>query len=67
MKKNLKEFKDDKMGFLYLDTPYLDSNKAGYNACSGASHYKNLKMIDNNQMYVDFCYNLENGQCKFLV
>jgi hypothetical protein len=55
------------MGFLYLDTPYFDSNKAGYNACSGASHYKNLKMIDNNQMYVDFCYNLENGQCKFLV
>ena len=55
------------MVFLYLDTPYLDSYKAGYNAYSGASHYKNLKKIVNNQMYVDFCYNLEKGKCKFLV
>ena len=52
--------------FLYLDPPYMDSYNAGYNSFQGTTHDKDLKIIDNTQMYVDLLDILENGKCKVL-
>ena len=60
------EYKDNDKAFLYLDPPYMDSYNAGYNSFQGATHDKDLKIIDNTQMYVDLLDILENGKCKVL-
>ena len=44
----------------------MDSYDAGYNSFQGATHDKDLKIIDNTQMYVDLLDILENGKCKIL-
>ena len=60
------EYKDNDKAFLYLDPPYMDSYNGSYNSYSGTTHDKNLKIIDNTQMYVDLLDILENGKCKVL-
>ena len=60
------KYKDNENAFLYLDPPYMDSFNAGYATYHYKSHDKDLKIIDNTEMYIKFLDFLKNGKCKIL-
>ena len=60
------KYKDNENAFLYLDPPYMDSFNAGYGTYHHESHNKDLKIIDNTEMYIKFLDILKNGKCKIL-
>ncbi len=62
----MNEYKDNKVAFLYVDPPYMDSYNAGCNSYNTKTYNNDLSIKDNTEMYVFLLEFSKDCKCKII-